>query len=289
MPPITAIKLPFEDPKDDIAFHVHYNGYPIQHSHDDFWEFIFISEGEVIHKVNGESHRLKKNTLCILRPFDCHSFLQPKDTNSMHFNLSVRTDSLKKFFAMLRCELYEKLCAGPILQYEIPSTEAAAIERAVENIITAERSQKIPTMILCLFCILQEVFAHIATSQDIKQQYSTCTNQFIRLLNNPANLALSLPQLAAMTGYSYSHLNRTFLQETGMTPSQYLKKKRLKYAQELIQYTDTPLAAITFKVGYSNYSHFSDFFKTLTGLTPVEWSKRNKNQHTAKQLRNSLI
>ena len=140
-------------------------------------------------------------------------------------------------------------------------------------------------MILYLFSVLQEVLAHMATTKDVQQQYSNCTNQFIRLLNNPANLAFGLSQLANMTGYSYSHLNRTFLQEMKMTPSQYLKKKRLKYAQELIQYTDTPLSVITFKVGYSNYSHFSDFFKSLTGLTPVEWDKQNQSAH----LRNNQV
>ena len=279
MSQIPAIKLPFEAPAEDIAFHVHYNAYPIQHSHDDFWEFIFINDGEVVHKVNGEPRKLKKNTLCILRPSDYHSFLQPKDTSSMHFNLSVRTSMLKEFFAMLRHEMYEKLSAEKILQYEIPNTNAEAIERAADTIISAERSNKIPTMILYLFCLLQEVFAQMVTTTGIQQQYSACTNKFIRLLNNPANLALGLPQLASMTGYSYSHLNRTFSQETNMSPSQYLKKQRLKYAQELIQYTDTPLSAITFKVGYSNYSHFSDFFKSLTGLTPVEWSKQNKSAH----------
>jgi len=279
MSPITAIKLPFESPADDIAFHIHHNSYPIQHSHDDFWEFIFISEGEVIHKINGKSHKLNKNTLCILRPSDCHSFLQPKETTSKHFNLSVRTNTLKAFFATLRCELYEKLHAEPILQYEIANANAETIERAAEAIITADHSHKIPTMILYLFSVLQEVFAHLGTTKGIQQQYSNCTNQFIRLVNNPENLSLGLPQLANKTGYSYSHLNRTFLQETNMTPSQYLKKKRLKYAQELIQYTDTPLSVISFKVGYSNYSHFSDFFKSLTGVTPVEWSKSNQGYH----------
>lgn len=285
MLPITAIKLPFESPMDHIAFHIHHNAYPIQHSHDDFWEFIFISDGEVLHKINGESRRLKKNTLCILRPSDYHVILQPKDTTSVHFNLSVRTNSLKEFFTMLRCELYEKLCAEHILQYEISAANAESIARAADAIITAEQSHKIPTMTLYLFSILQEVLAHMVTTRGIQQQYSNCTNQFIRLLNNPTNLLNGLSQLAKMTGYSYSHLNRTFLHETKMTPSQYLKKKRLKYAQELIQYTDTPLSAVAFKVGYSNYSHFSDFFKTLTGLTPVEWSKKNQSTH----LQNSSV
>ena len=285
MPQNSTIKLPFESPTEDVAFHVHFNAYPIQHSHDDFWEFIFISEGEVLHKINGESRKLKKNTLCILRPDDCHSFLQPKDSESKHFNLTVRTKALKEFFATLRCTLYEKLCDESILQYDISNANAETIERAANAIITTDSAHKIPTMILYLFSVLQEVLAHMATTKDVQQQYSNCTNQFIRLLNNPANLAFGLSQLANMTGYSYSHLNRTFLQEMKMTPSQYLKKKRLKYAQELIQYTDTPLSVITFKVGYSNYSHFSDFFKSLTGVTPVEWDKQNQSAH----LRNNQV
>lgn len=279
MPPVAPINLAFESSTHDIAFHVYHNAYPTMHTHNDFWEFIFISKGEILHKINGESRRMKKNTLCILRPFDCHCILQPKNTTSKQFNLSLRTNTLKEFFSMLRCALYEKLVAMPILEFEISDATAERIERAVDTIITTDDAHKIPTMILCLFTIWQEVLAHIITAQDLQQQYSSCTNQFIQLLNNPANLSLSLPQLANTLGYSYSHLNRTFLQETNTSPSQYLKKKRLKYAQELIQYTDSPLSVVSFKVGYSNYSHFSDFFKTSTGITPVEWRKKYKHAH----------
>lgn len=275
----SIINLPFEAPTEDIAFHTHRNAYPIHHKHDDFWEFIFINDGEVIHNINGESRKLKKNTLCILRPDDWHAFLQPNDTTSAQFNLAVKTSPVKELFSVLRCDLYNKLNDQDILEYEIPASNAEAIARAADNIITASRSNKRPTMILYLYAILQEVMAHMVSTSDIRQQYSDCTNQFIRLANNPSNLSLGLSQIATMTGYCYSHLNRTFLKDTDMTPSQYLKKKRLKYAQELIVHTDFPLSAITARVGYSNYSHFSDFFKSATGVTPVEWSRKNRRSH----------
>ena len=149
--------------------------------------------------------------------------------------------------------------------------------RLAEAILSSDHAMKVSAMTLYFFAILQEILSHFASTKDVHQQYSKCTNQLIKLLNNPENLVYGLSQLATMTGYSYSHLNRTFQSETGYTPSAYLKKKKLKYAQELIQYTDTPLSDIAFRVGYSNYSHFSDFFKDMTGYTPVVWSKKNQS------------
>lgn len=275
----SIINLPFETPSEDIAFHTHRNAYPIHHKHNDFWEFIFISDGEVIHKINGESRKLKKNTLCILRPDDWHAFLQPNDTTSAQFNLAIKTAPVKELFSVLRCDLYKKLSAQSILEFEISSSNAESIARAADCIISADRANKTPAMILFLYAIIQEVLSHMVGTNNVRRQYSDCTNQFIRLVNNPSNLSLGLSQIASMTGYSYSHLNRTFLKETDMTPSQYLKKKRLKYAQELIENTEFPLSMITEKVGYSNYSHFSDFFKSATGVTPVEWSRKNRRSH----------
>ena len=276
---ITSIPLtlPFESPTDDIMFHIQHNAYPLQHTHDDFWEFMYVYDGELLHKINGQSRKLRKNTLCIVRPSDCHCITQPKDTAYIHYNLAIRTPYLIKLLNNFPLDLYKLLNEDKVLEYEISPYIAEYLARSAELIMSSDNSMKIATMTLYFFAILQEIVSHIATTKGIRQQYSHCTNQLIKLLNNPSNLTCGLSQLAVMTGYSYSHLNRTFARETGTTPSAYLKKKKLKYAQELIQSTDTPLNDVAFKIGYSSYSHFSDFFKDMTGDTPVAWSKKNQS------------
>ncbi|MBQ7770299.1 MAG: helix-turn-helix domain-containing protein [Clostridia bacterium] len=274
--PIT-LKLPFESPMDDIMFHIHHNAYPIQHCHDDFWEFMFVSEGELLHKINGQTRKLTQNMLCIIRPNDCHTITQPKDTSSVHYNLAIRSPRLIELLKIFPLDLFELLNENKALEYQILPQNTTHIVRSAESIMSSDRSMKISMMTLYFFTIVQEIVSHMAATKGIRQQYSNCTNQLIQLLNNPANLAYGLAHLVSMTGYSYSHLNRTFTRETGNTPSHYLKQKKLKYAQELIQYTDTSLNDIAYKIGYSSYSHFSDFFKDMTGDTPVVWGKKNQS------------
>ena len=274
--PIT-LKLPFESPTDDIMFHIQHNAYPLHHTHDDFWEFMYVRDGELLHKINGQSRKLTKNTLCVIRPNDYHCITQPKDTVSIHYNLAIRSPRLIKLLNNLPLDLYKVLNEDKLLEYEISPYIAEYLVRSAESIMSSDHAMKIAMMTLYFFAVLQEIVSHIATTKGIRQQYSHCTNQLIKLLNNPTNLAYGLSQLASMTGYSYSHLNRTFARETGTTPSAYLKKKKLKYAQELIQSTDTPLNDVAFKIGYSSYSHFSDFFKDMTGDTPVAWGKKNQS------------
>lgn len=60
-------------PSDSKAYFYFRTGdYPILHSHDGYWEFIYVTSGEYTHEINGKLRVIKAGTLCVLRPDDAH-------------------------------------------------------------------------------------------------------------------------------------------------------------------------------------------------------------------------
>jgi AraC family transcriptional regulator len=86
------------------------------------------------------------------------------------------------------------------------------------------------------------------------------------------NLAndLSLDELAKIAGVSPSHLKTLFKQTVGMPVHQYVIRRRVEYATELLQRGDAPLADVALQAGFANQSHMARCMKRLTGVTPAE-------------------
>lgn len=66
---------------------------------------------------------------------------------------------------------------------------------------------------------------------------------------------------------------RQFKKTYGVTPYNYLKKVRLRKADELLKSSNVSVRDVCFKVGYSSISSFSALFKKEFGAPPLKFQK----------------
>src|SRR5439155_15322674 len=95
--------------------------------------------------------------------------------------------------------------------------------------------------------------------------------QALTWMNRNMGDPLSIPQMAAASGLSESHFRETFHKATGLTPSDYLTRRRVSCAKELL---DNPALAVTdiaFQLGFQSSTYFAAVFKKLTGMTPTDY------------------
>ncbi|MEH7118671.1 response regulator [Neobacillus vireti] len=79
--------------------------------------------------------------------------------------------------------------------------------------------------------------------------------------------------LAKIVYLSPDYIARIFKKETGISLVNYIIKKRVDIAKDLLSNTNLPVHIISDKVGYENYSYFTKLFKKETNYTPVEFRK----------------
>jgi len=91
------------------------------------------------------------------------------------------------------------------------------------------------------------------------------------------DLRIGLDAIARAANSSKFHLNREFKRHYGITPSQYLKDKRIFEAKKLLSGSST-VTNTCFTVGYDSLSTFSMLFRRCTGFSPEEFKKARLNK-----------
>lgn len=89
---------------------------------------------------------------------------------------------------------------------------------------------------------------------------------------------LSVSSLANMVYVSPDHLTRTFKKKYQCTVSDYILKKRMIMAAELIRQSGMTITMVSDAVGFGNYSYFTEQFKKYYGMTPREYQHQNRQE-----------
>lgn len=75
---------------------------------------------------------------------------------------------------------------------------------------------------------------------------------------------------------SRSTLYRRVKSLTGVSANEYIRRKRMEIAKELLIDGDIPVSEIAFKVGCSSMSYFRQSFKDIYGVIPSEYLRKIK-------------
>jgi len=88
-----------------------------------------------------------------------------------------------------------------------------------------------------------------------------------------ANLAsdLTLHTLASMQNISAGYLSSLFKKEIGCTLTDYVNRKRMKYAAQLLTTTMLQVQTISQYCGIQDLNYFSKIFKRYYGSAPTEY------------------
>jgi len=82
---------------------------------------------------------------------------------------------------------------------------------------------------------------------------------------------LTLAQLAAEAALSEYHFARMFRSSVGEAPHQYVMRRRMETAQQLLKFSTLPVTEIALRCGFHSSSHFSNRFRQQHGVAPSVW------------------
>jgi AraC-like DNA-binding protein len=128
-------------------------------------------------------------------------------------------------------------------------------------------------------CISMAIVARLLTSVDRAARPKVAELARWRLKRAieffEANLAetVSTADIASATGLTRMHFASQFRAATGLRPHEYMLRRRIERAQEMLLGTNMSVVDIALSVGFQTQSHFTAVFHRFVGQPPQAWRR----------------
>lgn len=242
----------------------------VAHYHLDFYEFIFITYGELTHIHNNTATPIPAGTLLLLKPGTTHQLFTEKN-NGVHFVLCVE----KHFFEKRSAELFPDFNLGSFehfLSKSINKNKASYIEQ-IATVLSKDHKSNIALADEILYLCLSD-FATLNITRDCEYYI----DDIIRKFKQFQYMNVSAKDIYAQYPYSESVLLREFKKRTGMSIAEYRTRQKMKYACQLLAETDARIIGIALTLDYTSLSYFVRAFRKIYGMNPTEYRKLHKKK-----------
>lgn len=138
-----------------------------------------------------------------------------------------------------------------------------AVEQALETEVSIERAD-----------YMEKVVDQKLMKIDGRNKHSKSTiKEALTYVNNNLNRQITLKEVADSVYLNASYFSVLFKEQTSLTFSEYLTRKRLQIAKNLLLTTDSQIEEIALEVGYQTGKYFIKLFKDYEGITPSKYRK----------------
>jgi len=117
---------------------------------------------------------------------------------------------------------------------------------------------------------LAQVEAALAHKRNLGSARQRIVRKAMTYLHEHYMEPFSRQDVADYVGVSKSYLSRCFHEETGLSPTTYLNRYRVRHAKALLD-EDKSITEVALAVGFSSAAHFSRIFRRETGMTPSDY------------------
>ncbi len=238
-----------------------------------YYKLIFVIEGELSMKINGEKFCLEEQGYMIVRPTDNCAFIKSVKNFKVLLIDAKETEILtvvtflgEKYARFVSTQ--DKLFVNG--DYNVKLKIDELYNRILKH---GDKGQLLSKLItLELLSGIARVMHRTSYTDAIPKRIVDAVNG----LKAQENLQIGVKYIERELNYSRSQLCRIFKKYYGKTPFDYVSELRLSYAYNMIIYTDYDFETIAEAVGFSSISHFYEKFKLQYRTTPSKLRNANK-------------
>jgi AraC-like DNA-binding protein len=251
-----------------------------RHSHE-FFEFVYVEEGFCLHFSGGSVELLMAGDLLAMCPGMEHYYWCKKDITIVNilFMPEIFAGILGEIKALPgMAELFDGSLQSPLLSH-LSLQDREEMQHTIE-LLRREGEQKeagwelrSKTLLAGIIVMLSRVVNTRFSRQKGKNSYLGYTLKTVEAIEERYTVPMSVRDLAVSLGISPDHLTRQFRQIIGITPTEYLRRRRFARALELLR-KQRPISEVYMASGFRSINYFSREFKALFKITPSEFRRQ---------------
>jgi AraC-like DNA-binding protein len=253
------------------------------HSHE-FFELVYVEEGFCLHSSGNAVELLMGGDLLAMSPGMEHHYWCKRNITIVNILFrqeifSGLLDDLKSLPGM--ADFFEGKFREPLISH-LSLQDQEEMRRIIAS-LRNEREQKLigwglrsKTLLSELMIILSRVIHTRFSKKDSgKNPYLGYTLKAVGRIEEHYVDDLSIRNLAEDLGIGPDHLTRQFRQIMGITPTEYLRRRRFARALELLR-KQRPISLVYAESGFRSINYFSREFKNLFKMTPSEFKRQTR-------------
>jgi len=242
----------------------------LEHAHPGSMEICFLVKGTQLYRLGRRDYVLRGGDLFVTFPGEEHSTGEaPEEKGTLYWLILDLTGRSGQF---LNCppadssKLVAQLLAIPHRHF----AGEPALQPMLEEIIRAARSGNDPLRNIYVRVKLVEYLLKILECSRVpsKTGLSDGINSLLRHIESILEEPLTVGELAAHTGLSVSRFKTRFKKEIGIPPAEYVLRRKVSRAKELLVFPSTMVTDVAFRLGFSSSQYFATVFKRYTGKNP---------------------
>lgn len=258
--------------------------------HHHLYELTCCMEGQAYIEINGEIVSLHSGDWILLKPGVTHTVTNASNSHYGFFNIHFDLDDL---------DVRNKLGAAPYRILPADYTKDSGLPgllREMENFMhqgllagdskvepdTVRISLKLHERLALqayVLLIIQEVMLYSesrATASDAQHSLVTpyeadIAHAMEEKLTADYSDNPSIASIAQEMNLSRSQLSKIFTKVYGLSPRQYLTKRKWSKAKELLAGSNLTVYAIAEQLGFRSVNHFSRQFRRWMGISPMQY------------------
>lgn len=248
------------------------------HRHDDFYEILFLTQGEGIHTIDFQHYAIRPNTIFFLSPGQIHELALSEDvqgyiilfTSSFyHFN---KTDPHKLFELPFFYNLSQETPPIYLDNAECIQTLTNLFREAIsENKQYLSDKDEAIRALLDLILIQCKRIYPLSQQDEKTNKGKIIVKRFKQLIEEKCKENLSVKDYANLLAISPNYLSETVKSVTGRTSTDLINDRMILEIKRLLKHTDMGISEIAYSLNFADQSYFSKYFKKLTGLSPLEF------------------
>ena len=236
---------------------------------DDFREFMrdVLNDYQVVEAINGQDawqkiieHRPDVILSDVMMPV--------MDGNELCKLVKGNPDTASIPFVMLTARLAQehkmKGLESGADDYITKPFDVDMLNLRIKNLLRLSNPSTIPDT--------QEMVEKEYTMSEGDKKFIASVDAYIQ--DNMSNPDTSVENMSAHLYISRVQLYKRMVSLTGTTPSEYLRAKRIKRAEELLRTGDFTISEIAYRVGFNNPRYFSKYFQETYGMPPSQYKKK---------------
>ena len=242
------------------------------HIHEGCEIYVNIT-GDVSFMVEDKIYPVRSGSAIITRPYEYHHCIY--HSNEHHEHLWMLFDG--KGNESLLPLFYDRE-PGENNLIELSEKQMAKVKELFGGIISKERSKACEAAdFLRIITILENADG---SSDDISDTVPKDISGAIAFIGENLGNVFTVSDVAKAAHISVNTLERRFLEILKVTPSGYIKSRRLARAAELLP-SCSSVGEVCDKCGFQDYSNFIAVFKKQFGITPLKFKKMYKKNTSA--------